>query len=339
VFHAQLAQESVDAIGAAFNEEGILLTVLNDAALQRGLYDDPALRVVSTIDVLVDVADVERASARLQLLGLRALEQSNERRPLSRFHRVHRGAEAGTFPVDLYWRLFEPYRPYVYDRDAVRARARPLTAALPNVLVMAPEHELAHLCLRIDQRALVDPSLTRGNDLVELLPLPHGGERLVSLYDVALYLQKRSRLIDWDGLVDTARRWAIDGHAGATLELARRVFDVEPPPEVLRDLNRSRPRFVDQVAHRVTLASRRATEMRRRGTASSDHSRRLERLSRHVVRLARGWVALFPPRAYLRAKYAGPGTSLGLWVRHVREVVPDLWTEARERLRSAALSR
>lgn len=338
VFHSQLAQKSVDEIGKAFAEEGIELTLLNGAALQRCLYDDQALRVVGAIDLLVDCPDVERASARLQLLGLNPLERATECRPLSRFHRVHLAIDAAAIPVDLYWRPFEPYQPYVFDRDAVRARARPLAAERPNVLVMAPEHELAHLCLRIDQHAVVVRTLMGRNEYLETLHRPRAGERLVRLYDVALCVRKRGPSIDWDGLLDASHRWAIDAHVGAALELAQRVFDVGPPPEVLRELNRRRPRLVDRIAHRMMLASHRADEMSGSGPASSARSRRLERLSTHAVRLARAFNTLFPPRAYLHAKYAGSSSPPQLWALHAREVVPGLWAEARERLMSAALT-
>lgn len=333
VFHSQLAQKSVDEIGTAFGKDGISLILLNGVALQRHLYDDPALRVVGEIDLLVDEADVERASERLRGLGLDPIDHGRQHRPMSNFHRVHWQPDAGSVPVDLFWRPFEPYQPYVFDRDAVRAQARPLSPLLPNVLAMSPEHELLHLCLQLDRRALVYRSLILRDDFLELLLRPHGTERLVWLYDIALYVQKRSQVIDWDGLVDSARRWAIDGHAGATLELARRVFAVAPPAEALRALNRSRPRLVDQVAQRLLLAAHRATAM---PSASRDDSRRVERLSTHAVRFARGWMALFPSRAYLRARYGGGGTPLAQWALHVRDVVPGLWAETRERLASAA---
>ena len=80
---------------------------------------------------------------------------------------------------------------------------------------MAPEHELAHLCVHLDRHAVTYRSLVRRKNWCELLLLPHGLGRLAWLYDIALYLQRRSELIDWDSFVDTARRWAIDGRVYA----------------------------------------------------------------------------------------------------------------------------
>jgi hypothetical protein len=234
--------------------------------------------------------------------------------------------------------LFEPYQPYVFDLDAVRAQARQVPGLPANVSVMAPEHELAHLCVHLDRHAVTYRSLVSRPDWHELLVLPQGIGRLVWLYDIALYAQRRSALIDWDGFVGMARRWAMHDRLYATLELSRRALGVGPPPEVLQALRSGRPRFVERVAHRVLLASYRASELSPPG-AGALRSDRLARLSGHVLRLANTWISLFPPNAYLRAHYATPSGPLRLRGRHVREVVPGLWAEARERIGAAVATR
>jgi len=326
VFRAQLVRQRIAEIGAACGEDGIAPTLLNESAVQR-LYADPALRVVNAVDVLVDATEIERASARLQRLGLTPCEQGNARRP-SRFHLLHRGVDVAAIPVDVHWRLAPPYRPYAVESEAVLARAHPPAEAPPNVLAMAPEHELALLCLRTDRRAFVQRPMTR-HGLLEWLLLRREGERLAALVDIALCVQRASASIDWDALVDTAHRWAADGQVGAALLLVQRLLDVEPPAEVLRALNRDRPRFVDRVALRLELAS---FEGRGNPSVAADRLRRVERSAGLAGRAARVWSALFPPHAYLRARAAPGSTLLGSWARHGRVVVPMLWAEARARL-------
>jgi hypothetical protein len=209
----------------------------------------------------------------------------------------------------------------------------------PNVLVMAPEHELAHLCMHLDRHAITYRSLIHRKNWCELLLLPQGSGRLTWLYDIALYLQRRSELIDWDRFVDTARRWAIDGRVYATLELSRRALGVGPPPEVLQALNRGRPRLVERIAHSVVLASHRANETQRDASARTPRPHWLTRLSVPIVRFAHTWISVFPPSAYLHARYATPDAPLWLRGAHLREVVPELWAETRDRLRSAAAVR
>jgi hypothetical protein len=340
-FHNQLAQTSVDEIAAAFSSERIPVIVMKGAALLRTLYDDPGLRILGDVDLLVDERDVERADTQLQARGLKLSVSDHAEELGSRCHYslLYCWQQPRTIPVELHWRIFERYRPYVFDLDAVRAHARPLPGMPPNVLVMAPEHELAHLCLHLDRHAITYRSLISRTNWCELLLLPQGLGRLAWLYDIALYLQRRSELIDWDSFVGTARRWAIDGRVYATLEMSRRALGVGPPPEVLHALNRGRPQLVERIAHSVVLASHRANETQRNASGRIPRPHWLRRLTDPILRFAHTWTSVFPPSAYLRARYATPDAPLWLRSAHLREVVPELWAETRDRLRSAAAAR
>jgi hypothetical protein len=337
-FHNTLAQTSVDAIGAILGSERIPVIVMKGAALLRTLYDDQGLRSLCDVDLLVDERDIERADTQLQAQGL-LLPLSEEVGSRCHYSLVYCFQQPRTIPVELHWRIFERYRPYAFDLDAVRAQARPLPGMPPNVLVMAPEHELAHLCLHLDRHAITYRSLLRRKDWCELLLLPQGSGRLVWLYDIALYLQRRSELIDWDKFVETARRWAIDGRVHAALEMSRRALGVGPPREVLQALNRGRPQFVERIAHSVVLASHRANDAQPMPSAGRPRPHWMMRLCGPTVRFAHTWISVFPPGAYLQARYATPKASLRLRAAHVRDVVPELWAETRDRLRSAAAAR
>lgn len=337
-FHNQLAQQSVDEIGAVLSSGDIPVILMKGAALLRTLYDDQGLRTLCDVDLLVDERDVERADTQLQARGLK-LPVSEEVGSRCHYSLVYCWQHPRTVPVELHWRIFERYRPYVFDLDQVRAQARPLPGMPPNVRVMAPEHELAHLCMHLDRHAITYRSLIRRKNWCELMVLPQGSGRLTWLYDIALYLQRRSALIDWDKFVETARRWAIDGRIYATLELSRRGLGVGPPPEVLQALNRGRPQLVERIAHSVVLAGHRANEAQRTASARIRHAHWLTRLSVPVVRFAHTWISVFPPNTYLHARYAAPDGPLWLRGAHLREVVPELWGETRDRLRSAAAVR
>lgn len=336
VLHTQVARTNVEEIGAAFHDAGLSVVVMKGAALVRTLYDDPGLRVLGDIDLLVDEREVERAGSELGRLGLQPIESghADHRGPLCHIHHLYCRPGPRAIPVELHWRLFEPYQPYVFDLTAVRAQARPLPGLPPNVLSMAPGHELAHLCVHLDRHAVTYRTLLDRNDWFEQMLLPQGQARLLWLYDIARFLQRHDPSLDWDGFVDTARHWAIDGRVHATLELCRRLLGVGPPPEVLRALSGRPPRWVERVAHRVILVSQRANERRESGPAGARRARRLALLSGHILRLTNSWISVFPSSAYLRARYASSGARLRLRCRHLREVVPGLWAEARDRWRS-----
>ncbi len=333
-FHNQLARASVDEIGAILDSERIPVILMKGAALLRTLYEDQGLRTLCDVDLLVDERDVERADATLQARGMK-LPVSEEVGSRCHYSLVYCWQEPRTVPVELHWRIFERYRPYVFDLQEVHAQARPVPGMPPSVLVMSPEHELAHLCMHLERHAIAYRSLIVRGDWRELLLLPQGSGRLTWLYDIALYLQRRSALIDWDKFVDTARRWAIDGHVHAPLELSRRAFGVGPPERVLQALNRGRPQLVERIAHRVVLASHRANEAQRPASGRPPNPHWLTRFCDPAVRFSDTWISVFPPSDFLRALYDTPDAPR--WPRgaHLREVVPELWAEARGRLRSA----
>ena len=339
----QLLQECVDEIAAAFSAERIPVILMRGAALQRTLYDDPGLRVMSNVDLLVDEGrDADRAGALLCHMGLTLpdSDRAEQRRPLRRTYRGYYRPEPQSIGVDLHWRLSEPYQAYAIDLAQVRVQATQLPGLPPDVRVMASEHELAHLCMQLDRRAVTLRSLVRRQDWRELLLLPEGCGSLLWLYDIALYVQRRGALIDWDAFVGTARRWGIDGSVSAALELSRRALGVAPPPGIFQALQCTPPRFVERAAHRALLASHRpGTLPKDASAASAPPPPWLGRLSGHVLRFARAWDLIFPPDAYLRARYAAPDASLRLRGRHLRGVVPLLWAEARHRMRAAGTTR
>lgn len=336
-FHNHVARASVDEIGEFLSSKQIPVILMKGAALLRTLYDDQGLRTLCDVDLLVDERDVERADAALQMRGMK-LPTSEEIGSRCHYSRVYCWQQPRTVPVELHWRIFERYRPYVFDLEEVRAQARPVPGMPPSVLLMSPEHELAHLCMHLERHAITYRSLIGRKDWRDLLSLPHGSGRLTWLYDIALYLQRRSALIDWEKFVDMARRWAIDGRVHAPLELSRRALGIGPPDEVLQALNRGRLQLVERIAHRVVLASHRASD--RQHTASGrPQPHWLSRLCDPVVRFSDTWVSVFPPSAFLDAVYDTPDAPRWLRGAHLREVVPELWSEARGRLQSAPAPR
>jgi hypothetical protein len=325
----------VDEIAAALSAARIAMILLRGAALLRTLYDDPALRRVSDIDLLVAARDLDRAGAQLRALGLAGYGQEQRRGPLCRIHARYARPALQSIPVELHWRLFEGYQPYAFDLAEVRARVQSLPEMPPGVFAMSPEHELAYLCLHLERRAMVYRSLIRRDDWFDLLLMPQGLGRLVWLYDIALSLQQRASVLDWDALVAMARRWAIDAHLHAVFELCRRAFGVGPPPTVLAALHRGGPRLADRLAHRVLFTSRRALQDRAAGL-SSNGTDWATALAPSVLRLAHTWSCVFPPPAYLRAMYPAHRFAVRRYARHLQAVAPDLWSEMRERFAGGA---
>jgi hypothetical protein len=248
-------------------------------------------------------------------------------------HVVYLRRDKGSIPLELHWRLFEPYQPYSFDLAEVRARAQPLPGMPDTVSIMSPEHQLAHLCVHLERHAIVFGSLLSRDDWFDLLLLPQGQGRLVWMYDIAKYLQQHGPGMNWSNFVDTARRWTIERQLYAVFELCRRTFGTAPPLDVMQALNRGGPRAAERIAHRLLLASYRANGADQ-PTPQTRGGRWLNGAAAHALRIAHTWTTVFPPIAYLRARSPTQRSVVKLWVEHARGVIPGLHAEIRDRLRS-----
>jgi hypothetical protein len=330
----EVADVSAD-VGRRLSAAGLSCILLKGAALVRTLYTDPGLRHVGDVDLLLDERDVPRAASLLEAMGFRRVGRPLRTEwPTCEFHHVYHRDAHGSIPVELHWRLFEDYLPYVFDLAEVRAQARPVEAFPAGVLAMSPEHELAHLCIHLERHALVYRSLIARSDWLELLVMPRGQARMAWLYDIALYLQRRGDTLDWDRLVADARRWAIDGRLRVVLELCERTFHVGAPAEAIRGLDRRRPGFVERGAHRAIIALNRASEnIGRRPAPSRRLLGWLDFLGNRATGWSHMWNSVFPPAGYLAARHPGHAPTIRRRVHHAATMTPPVLHAIARRLR------
>jgi hypothetical protein len=298
--------------------------ILKGAALVRTLYADPGLRPVGDLDLLVDARDLPRVASLLETMGYRRFGRPLRTEwPTCEFHLAY--VRDGSIPVELHWRLFEEYQPYVFDLSAVWEQTLAVAGLPGGIFTMSPEHELPYLCLHLERHALVFRSLIDRPDWLRMLVMPRGEARLIWLYDVALYLRHRGDALDWDRLVADAGRWAIDARVRAVLELCERAFHVGAPAEVMHALGRRRPGLVEGCAHRAVMALDRLSERAaRRRAPSSRLLSWLDFLGNRATGWSHMWNSVFPPRGYLVARYAGSGPMIRRRARHAATMMPSV---------------
>jgi len=194
----------------ALRGEGIGVIVLKGAHLAECVYGDKALRAMRDLDLLVRKADLARAEAKL-------LEMGYEPRPRPDFlacHHLHPLARPGGIPVELHWTLESPTEPIAIDLDGLWQRARPATIAGVDVLVLAPEDLLLHLCLH-----------TSFHHQFEL--------GLRGCWDILETLRHHRETVDWAQLQRRARQWGIEKYVYLTLRLARELLGAAVPASAL----------------------------------------------------------------------------------------------------------
>jgi len=329
-----VAQVTAD-VGRRLSAANVSTIVLKGAALVRTLYTDPGLRYVGDVDLLVEERDVPRAGSLLDAMGFRRVGRPLRTEwPTCEFHLVYHRDDHGSIPVELHWRLFEEYLPYVFDLAEVRAQARPVPGLPAGMGTMSPEHELAHLCMHLERHALVYRSLIERRDWLELLVMPRGVGRLAWLYDIALYLQRRGDTLDWDRIVADARRWATHDRLRVVLELCERALHVGAPLEAIRALGRSRRGFVEGSAHRAVIALNRVSERVAHGSVPSRRLLRwLDFLADRATGWSHMWSSLFPPAGYLAARHPGRAPTIALRARQVARMTPPVLHAIARRLR------
>lgn len=259
----------------ALEAAGIPALVLKGAALAEAIYENPGVRPMCDLDVLVQEGDVPPALHVLRNLGYQIIP------PLTYRCEVML-KKAGDPPqiLELHWNLFVV--PYYLTRLPLSwfwETAIPATLGGAPGLILGPEAQVLHLC---------------GH-----LSLHHPSEetaRLLWLYDVAALLRAFEDRIDWPLLIDQARRCDLILAVKATLlsGILPRWPGLLPEP-VVEHLRTASP----------TPNEAQIVRQLREGYGS-----RARRLLHELAQLPAGrarrrflWRNLFPPLPYMQQIY------------------------------------
>jgi hypothetical protein len=322
----------VSALGDAAVRTETPVVLLKGIALLHTLYTDSGLRRVGDVDLLVPEEQLPSATAMLESIGLRRLGGPPRAHwPTCDFHTLFHRPDVDSVPVELHWGLFEAYLPYVFDLGDVWQYATRVDTLPAGTSIMAPHHQLAHLCTHLERHALVYPEVMRRPDWRALLVAPRGLARLAWLYDVALYVRRFETTLDWEQLLRDAQRWAIASRIRTVFVLCERALGVGAPAEVLRSLDAPRPSFVQRQAQRAILAAYRGSLRAEPGPRGARRRRWWNRVADRAAGWSHMWTSLFPSSEYLRARYGRPRARER--VRHLRVMAPAVGRAVARRLR------
>lgn len=297
----------------ALATESIPVIPLKGLHLARFVYDEPALRSMADLDIMVPRDRIRDADRILTDLGYGPLPRpdvdehcawSNHLPPLEK-----EGAEV----LEVHYDIERPTSPFTIDVNAIWNATRQAEIDGAPVHLMSAEHLLIHLCLHLAYHHKFERASLKG------------------LVDIATVTRQP---IDWAELARTANAWNTGGFVYATLRLVRDVLRARVPEDALGRLDRSaEDEEVVAIARRFVL------------TPSIELSQSLVEIHR-----ATGWrnrlsmflrgVFLTPGR--VRALYGDDDASRSLWVLYTMRITDLLRRQggllARIAMRTRAVS-
>jgi hypothetical protein len=197
--------------------EGIAVIVLKGAYLAEVVYGDVALRSMSDVDLMVRQRDLARVEARLFEMGYAQRENPEADMDYAAHHHLHPLTKPGGVPIEIHWTIERPTEPFTIDVEGLWERARPATIAGVEVLALAPEDLLLHLCLH-----------TAFNHQFLL--------GLRSCWDILETIRHHGNDIDWEQVQRRARQWGVAKYAYLTLRLAKELLGAGVPASTLTAL-------------------------------------------------------------------------------------------------------
>jgi len=189
----------------AFHDAGVATMLLKGAALAEGVYNDPGARVYGDLDILVKMADLERARELLCHLNYASSETASAQDYYRRHHHhlapmIH---QEKSVVVELHWNV--DWRICV-DIDAWWKRSVPADIAGCQVRVLGWADMVLHLCVHL---------------------FSSGGTRksLRGLYDIYRALQCAGGSMDWVLFDAEVHRYGLSEEIYPVLQTTRNIMD------------------------------------------------------------------------------------------------------------------
>ena len=223
----------------AFAEVGIPVVLLKGAALAHSVYENPAWRPMSDLDLWVRDEQMADALQAMHEAGFRAKVSSIERPPLLQklFDGEIQFVDSDKGLVELHWSPFSGWwlqGAATVDNDGLWQRLEPLQRN-PSSELPEGERESGSAGADLFQLAAEDVIL----QLAVHVSINHkfGIWPVRSLLDITLVASKRD--VDWGVVVERARRWRLATVVWTVLALTQALFDLEELEPVLAALSPS----------------------------------------------------------------------------------------------------
>jgi hypothetical protein len=205
--------------------EGIRVILLKGVALVTSVYEDPALRPMDDIDLLVGERDVARADRLLRSVGYEPLARKADPRVQARMIATHHTypplVGRRGIPVELHRDLVGANNPFRHDLTGMWSRGRRLSSAEDCSLLPSLEDLFLHLCINFYGDRLYSSRKALG--------------QLCDISETA----RGPGALDWDFVREEALRVGLDSAVFLALFACAEVLGRVGPPDLLTTLRPS----------------------------------------------------------------------------------------------------
>jgi hypothetical protein len=266
--------------------QGIQVIVLKGAYLATAVYQDPASRPMSDVDLLARRGDLVRVARILDGLGYVFERPVDVERDCAASQHLPCCFRPPFHRIEVHWNIETPNFPYTIDLEGLWHRARPFRLNGREALSLAPEDSILMTCMHC-VRHQFDFYVLR------------------SLCDLQAICRRSAEEIDWARVVDRAKQWQTRAAVYLVLSLAVGSLNVPVPSDALRDLA---PTGLDQELLNLLDEELWGGDPYAAGPVGANMAILLTQgtLRSRATLL---WERLFPPREEIAASYGVPATK------------------------------
>ena len=210
--------QNLSKVLGILHDNRIPVIALKGAHLAALVYENPALRYMGDLDLLVQKDDLMKVDALLLGMGCTPNEQNRiVGKDNNEFVYVMPKRDVS---LEIHWSILAPSFPFPIDTEGQWQRSCPARIAGVDAAVFCPDDLLLHLCLHAG--------------------CTHGFEPGLKLFcDIGEILQHNGKDLDWDVFLRRAREWGAGKCVYLTLKLASDLLGVVFPKGVLESLKPS----------------------------------------------------------------------------------------------------
>ena len=302
----------------AFNTAGIATIPLKGAHLVENIYKQITLRMMGDVDILVQEDKLELVQQTLSGLGYtsRPYWQDAE---FDLSHSLPPFSKARAADLDIHWTFENPDSPFTIDIAGIWQRAEKTRIAGVNVLALAPEDFLLHLCLHASYHHRFESGLR-------------------SLCDVSETIRVYGQKLDWPLFLSRAKLWGAERCVFITFYLASRLIGTRLPDGLREQLEPA-----DFDLHKENWALQQIFPEPEESSSLNPNISRFWGARGIRQKTARLFGTAFPPPSMMSTQYAVPPTSkriLLYYPRHVYDLFSrhgrSLWRLIKGRFQGAS---